>query len=130
VIFIRSKYKSEFDLYQIYIIEDEGCYKIGYSYSVTHRIQELQVSNPRIINIIKIYDEIPNPRKYEKTIHQKLEKFKLRGEWFKCDINKLLPIVDDILNSEELIQERNIIKNIRECYEIKATEIMSAILYG
>jgi hypothetical protein len=79
----------------IYLIQEAsykkknaGCVKIGRSKNVETRLGELQVGNSReLILVAKIGPYSPKKAEWlEKQYHQRLRRFKIRGEWFhhKC----------------------------------------------
>jgi hypothetical protein len=124
---INSRHLLEYDLYNIYIVEDDGYYKIEYAYDVIHRISQLQVTNPREIKTIKIYSDIPYPKKYEYRIHQALWKYHIRGEWFRCDLDIILNVCNSILNTDELYQERNKFKAMAHEDQLLAANTLSTL---
>lgn len=68
-------------IYVIYVVETKNI-KIGYSTNPTKRLKELQTANPYRLNLIHVEkgDYIK-----EKTIHNKLKKYSLIGEWFSYE---------------------------------------------
>lgn len=68
----------------IYLIECKHTksYKIGYSNNPHKRLTELQTGNAYFLNILAT---IEGSIKDEKLLHNKFNKYKLKGEWFKCN---------------------------------------------
>ena len=57
-------------------------YKIGVSKKVDSRLKHLQTGNPEKIEIIHTL-ESRHAYTIEKILHQKLDQFRLQGEWFE-----------------------------------------------
>ena len=66
----------------IYFIQqgDDGPIKIGYSTDVTERIRRMRTCSPYEIYIRLV---ISGNLDFEKNIHKKFKKYKMRGEWFQ-----------------------------------------------
>jgi hypothetical protein len=90
--------QKHLELSSIYIIEANGCYKIGESKHPKKRLKQLQTGNHCYLAINRIYENIQYATKIEKILHTKLEPYHLEGEWFKCDINKIYDIIDKTLS--------------------------------
>lgn len=55
--------------------------KIGFTSSnVLKRLSTIQTSHPYKLELLA---KIPGDRKFEKSLHQKFEKYRLKGEWFQ-----------------------------------------------
>lgn len=93
-----------FHISNIYIIESNGIYKIGESKNPEKRVKQLQTGNHLYLRLIKIYDNLEYAKIIERILHTKLDNYRLEGEWFKCDIQKIYKVIDntlEILNGYE-----------------------------
>jgi hypothetical protein len=89
----RIKYKEELEKkegYVYYINEEEDLnyFKIGYTYDVKERLEDLQTGNRRKL---KIYYKklIKKPENEETRLHKKFKKYKILNEWYKININMI-----------------------------------------
>lgn len=73
----------------LYFITDGDHVKIGRANNVHKRVQSLQSGNPKQIWLTDSFD---NKGHKESELHNKLKRFRVRGEWFW-----LSDIVKDIL---------------------------------
>lgn len=77
---------------KLYIVQSDitGDIKIGRSKNPRKRLKQLQTGSP---TKLKLLVEIPNAGYYEKILHKKLEKYKIRkrGEWFSFNCTGNLP---------------------------------------
>ncbi len=94
------EYKKE-DVY-VYIIENTYLHdtKIGISNNPEKRIKQLQTGSSRqlvIRHTIK-FDNRDAATKVESSLHRKYSKYRLTGEWFEIDCNKVIKYVDDKFN--------------------------------
>lgn len=66
----------------VYFVQGEcgGPIKIGHSQNVAQRMKELQTGYP---DILKLIGMIPGNVALETKIHQELEGYRTKGEWFK-----------------------------------------------
>ena len=69
----------------VYMIRCKGFLKIGHAKNPEKRIQELQIGNPFELTTVAL---LPFPSKasahaFEKDLHRRLKKHKIRGEWFR-----------------------------------------------
>ncbi len=101
----------------IYFIVDGGdgegsCVKIGYSKNPPQRVYELQVGNPKKLDLLCEY---PGSELLEGHIHKLFSDFHIRGEWFwynesSADLIRRLSIVavnllrDGILGHESYLK--------------------------
>ena len=72
----------------VYLIrcEENNSMKIGFTTSIQHRIQSLQVSSPFKLKLIA---SIPGSQRLEKKLHKEFSHLRLSGEWFKWDASIL-----------------------------------------
>ena len=77
----------------VYAIQSgDEFFKIGYTYELRTRIQELQVGNPYELLIVYTFMTF-TPEYHEKIIHSTLDSYRCNGEWFKISKSKLLSIL-------------------------------------
>ena len=70
---------------------DSQAVKIGIAKNVKRRLASLQTSSPsklKLLGIIKT-KSVNNARKIEKSLHEKFAKNRIRGEWFKANVELL-----------------------------------------
>lgn len=71
---------------KVYFLRDGQFIKIGISKNPSMRIRNLQVGNPRPIEVVRVwdcYDEMGlDAYKAEKTLHNELKDVRQCGEWF------------------------------------------------
>lgn len=77
----------------IYIFECQGYYKIGLTDDVKKRVNGLQVGCPFDIRIVKSWRS-NDARVEERRIHQLLEAYHVRGEWFKLPDDLLAKLME------------------------------------
>jgi hypothetical protein len=58
-----------------------GAFKIGRTNSAQERLSALQTANP---TPLRLWCALQGDDRLEKAIHEKLDRFRLRGEWFAC----------------------------------------------
>jgi len=89
---------------KMYLIRsDDGYYKIGLSKKPNQRIRGIQIGNPHSLKIVGIIDEMNDTikerfesntlTKFEWELHNRLDRFHVRGEWFKFDKGRQQNIV-------------------------------------
>ena len=78
-------------------IKDMPIYKIGVSQSVKRRIRDIRAALPFESKLIALFD-INDAYQSEKEIHDILNKYALRHEWFKMDVEAYLIIKEAIVN--------------------------------
>lgn len=76
--------KNERDITYIYLMECEGMLKVGVSKNPLSRASHLQGGNPFEITIRNMW-ETPYPFEVECNVHWRLGRYRVSGEWFKCD---------------------------------------------
>ena len=66
----------------IYFIREEGSnyVKIGQTRMPGDRLKELQISNPRELRVVKLFEA---PSQAESILHAMFREERVRGEWFK-----------------------------------------------
>tara|TARA_B100000035_G_scaffold269211_1_gene242999 strand:- start:370 stop:675 length:306 start_codon:yes stop_codon:yes gene_type:complete len=74
----------------LYIIQSDvtGMIKIGRSKDPQKRLKQLQTGNP---NKLKLIVEFKEQGWKEKILHEKLNKYRLEGEWFSYDCVGSIP---------------------------------------
>lgn len=64
----------------LYMVECLGYYKIGIAIDVKERISNMQTGNPFPIRLVKTW---PGRADLEREVHEMLDQYHHRGEWFK-----------------------------------------------
>lgn len=84
----------------VYIIRagEDGPIKIGWSRTPARRLIDLQGAHSETLWIMGL---IPGSMEYEKELHKRFAKMRLRGEWFRAD--RTLPHLLQLLMDEGLI---------------------------
>ena len=73
-----ERLESEGNSFVTYFIEDEtGPIKIGISYDAVHRLETLQLANPRRLKLLGYL-----PANREEILHTQFAHARIRGEWF------------------------------------------------
>jgi hypothetical protein len=96
----------------IYVMKCVDYYKIGVAYNPEFRVKELQVGNPFLIELITAFEirkDILDVFEIENKIHKELINYTIRGEWFNCNINKIINVIQIVIN--DCITEYTTIKN-------------------
>ncbi len=80
---------------------DSKAVKIGIAKNVGRRMASLQTSSPSELKLIgKIRAKsVAKARELEKSLHQTFDKYLIRGEWFKAEIDLLNYIQETLLNN-------------------------------
>lgn len=70
---------------------DSQAVKIGIAKNVKRRLASLQTSSPSKLELLGIIKtkSVNNARKIEKLLHEKFAKNRIRGEWFKANVELL-----------------------------------------
>lgn len=78
--------------YGTYIIEnkDTGLYKIGRTKNIVKRLYDLKKEHGSNLFLVAFKDE-----DIESLLHEKLKFYRFFGEWFNCDINLILDIINE-----------------------------------
>lgn len=82
----------------VYLFECGGRYKVGFSDNVERRAKQLD-NRPFKLNIVAVSELLDNAYGIEQAIHEKLEKYKIYGEWYE-------------LTPDKVAQLENVIKRI------------------
>ena len=79
---IRRQEKIQREDYVIYFIQAEngGPIKIGTTKDIAGRLKGLQTSTPYLLKVLTL---IPGTQRREQAIHERLDKYRVRGEWFE-----------------------------------------------
>ena len=76
--------------YSVYFITEDktGFTKIGYTNNLRKRIESFQIGNPRDLFVSATIDglTLKSARAVEKHLHNRMEKYRVRGEWFTRDV--------------------------------------------
>jgi len=79
----------------VYVVKCHEFVKIGIAADVTARVINLQTGNPYDVELIaKASSE--NPELAEESLHEQLDRFRIRGEWFKIPPKELADLVASI----------------------------------
>jgi len=81
----------------VYLIKCNEFVKIGVAVNAQLRIRDMQIGNPYELVLLKSYPS-PVPYEDEENLHCILERYRVRGEWFKLPQD----IVDMLLCLEHL----------------------------
>lgn len=82
----------------VYLFECGGRYKVGFSDNVERRAKQLD-DRPFKLNIVAVSELLDNAYGIEQAIHEKLDKYKIYGEWYE-------------LTPDKVAQLENVIKRI------------------
>ena len=66
----------------VYLFECGGRYKVGFSDNVERRAKQLD-DRPFKLNIVAVSELLDNAYGIEQAIHEKLDKYKIYGEWYE-----------------------------------------------
>ena len=81
----------------VYFIKegDDDIFKIGYTCNLIERLETLQVGNSRNLSVYKTI--ICNSASfYEKFIHHKIQKYHIKGEWYRISKDLIDSLISDI----------------------------------
>lgn len=76
----------------VYVMVCEGFVKIGVATNIEDRLTTLQIGNPFEIKIIKAW-RTTDPGQLEDRLHAILERYRVRGEWFKIPEEELEKLI-------------------------------------
>ena len=82
----------------VYMLECGGRYKIGMSADVNRRAAELD-KRPFPVTIVAVSKATDNAYSIEQYLHEKLEQFRIGGEWYEIDpdaANKIKSYIEGI----------------------------------
>ena len=80
-------------LKMVYLFECNGKYKIGVTSDIKKRLKQLD-NRPFPVALIKNSELIYNAFEIEQNLHQKYQKQKIDGEWFKLNTSQVKYIID------------------------------------
>lgn len=66
----------------VYVIGFSDFVKIGWSFSIARRIEEIQIGVPEKLTV---YRCLEGTIQHERALHRRFSKYRLRGEWFRLD---------------------------------------------
>lgn len=72
----------------VYLFECGGRYKVGFSDNVERRAKQLD-NRPFKLNIVAVSELLDNAYGIEQAIHEKLDKYKIYGEWYELTDDKV-----------------------------------------
>ena len=75
---------------RVYIIESDGCIKIGKTKNITQRINTLRNQSGRKFQRACYTDRCKNYSGIEAKMHKELEEYRTFGEWFNIDFDQAL----------------------------------------
>jgi hypothetical protein len=89
----------------VYLLNLEGTnhFKVGVAIDIQRRLYQLSGASPHPIVVIASYKH-SKPYVVEKRIHQALQSFNVRREWFQCERHEIDAIFHDC-NTQEVPQE-------------------------
>lgn len=82
--YLKKKLQEIYKIGFVYYIQEEESknIKIGYSFNLDERLEQLQTANSQELSVIK-YEKCIFPHIREKELHKQYEEYHIRGEWFK-----------------------------------------------
>ena len=82
--YLIEKLKSIYKIGYVYFIQEEDSknIKIGYTFNLEDRLNQLQTANSQKLSIIK-YEKCVFPYIREQELHKQYNNYHIRGEWFK-----------------------------------------------
>lgn len=92
------------ELETAYVIRADVFYKIGHTTDFPKRLKSMQTGNPYILQPLKLF-KTEDGRDLESFLHNRLNKYHFRGEWFK------LPNIQIVINLVEEYEANRIIWN-------------------
>lgn len=112
VIFYKEYEKS---LSQLYIKQDEyNRIKIGVSNNTDRRNRELETISGLTLKDVYLSKPCTNAYYIESKIHNKFKEFRIKGEWFNLDYNKVI----EILNNENFVEEE-VVEKVKYIIPVK-----------
>lgn len=81
----------------VYLLEDRGLYKIGYTADLKSRISRHKTSSPTVV----LLKQFNGNRKNESFLHNHFKSKNITREWFKLDSNDLLFIENYFSNNTQ-----------------------------
>ncbi len=81
----------------VYVFKTDGGYKVGKTKDLNKRIRSLQTAN--VNNIEQMYEYKTNDQDLlEKCVHHILNKYRVNREFFKCDLNYIIMVIEIVGN--------------------------------
>lgn len=77
----------------IYVFEQCGFYKIGYSYNPHKRLENIKCASPNETRLVLSFP-IHNVKIVEKELHNRFKDKRIRGEWFELSDGDLQDITN------------------------------------
>lgn len=84
---------------KVYVISNGNYLKIGISKNPQRRLKQLQTGSPNVLFLLGYWTGL---RKHEQEIHAQLKPYLTiqNHEWFDIDLDKVLPLINRITQSE------------------------------
>lgn len=79
----------------VYVISGGGYCKIGVSNNPERRLARLQTGNPHELILIRKYYTL-DAKTLEATLHETLEEYRVRGEWFKLPLDRFQWLLEEL----------------------------------
>ncbi len=81
----------------VYFIKegDDDIFKVGYIGNLIERLQTLQVGNSRNLSVYKTII-CKSASFYEKFIHHNIQKYHIKGEWYRLSKDLIDSLISDI----------------------------------
>lgn len=101
----------------VYLLENSGYYKVGSTQNLQTRLQSYKTNNPTntvVLDIIELAGEIE-----ENQLHQLLEKYKHRNEWYIKDKNVIKIWNEFKSKNKPLLNSQQIKKLLEENKQLK-----------
>ena len=87
----------------VYVIKQSGDYKIGVTKDIRKRLSTIQMSTPKPVQLVHSFyigGIYADAYEWEKALHQRFSKRKIRGEWFRLtntDVKWLRQLNDEFM---------------------------------
>ena len=94
---IRDTNKKKFPNGYIYMLKlrNQNIYKIGVSQNPKRRIKDISSYSPFVVLIVGVWS-FTNVYEMEEMIHDNLNKYLMRKEWFNLDFDCAIEVKEDI----------------------------------
>lgn len=100
----QKKRRSELPTVYALSTNDLKYIKVGFTNAVKQRVSNIQSGCPFEL-FLWIAIKTPKPKQVEHELHERLEDFKLRGEWFSPDENTLDWMLDYFTETNRNVAE-------------------------
>jgi Meiotically up-regulated gene 113 len=89
--------------YWTYLIRGEltGLIKIGRSHNIIKRFRSLKTSSPDVLSLVGVI-----VGDYERTLHLRFQKYRVRGEWFNPEVLPLISSQLEVLPGEQFLPKQ------------------------